>query len=220
MVWVIAFALLINNHISRGEFLSNYVEMRCSISSHKIVSGRSNGFEISLSCPDRREARIDQVDPDFYEAHPVGQKISIYSSKKNPNVWEFFRPTEDWLQTRNLQVWSLFAIVSGTVCLIFKAIWNVARNEEKFLREASILEAEVIDMKILDGKAASVELHIKFEFEGRRHEMRLPGNTSNVSQYFDHRLVKIAVRSRGDSLLFAKVLCTMAMAELAPEANS
>lgn len=191
--FALAAYVLYGTQADREAFVAHYQEKQCSISNMRSTTGKNESYKFEIDCPHDR-TRFADVSRDRYVGSSIGQNVTIYSSIQNPSIWEFFRPTKSGHEERTQFQWLVWFGLAGATLIGFGVIWGDARREEAFLRGASFVDAEVLDMHTESyGKSTAIILRVKYQVVGEWIEAKVSSPGKVVSDSFRNRTVRLAV---------------------------
>ena len=217
IILAVIFALtalkLASNQADRNNLVSNLTSEVCTIQSKDIDSGKSPAFEWNLACPGPVRFRVVNVESQEYGKKARGETVVIYYSRATPGIWERQYPSQEWNHGIALRDWAIFSVILSGAVGIFIAIWKTARREEEFLRNASLVEAEILEAHSVDeSRSSTVVLRIKFLLDGKWNEGKLSVDGKHLNDYFAQRKLQIAVNPTDVQSI--KALSSMVFAEL------
>lgn len=216
IVIVIISALIINGvETSRADLVRNHRSQICTIVGRDIQSSKSNSYLWTLSSQKdflRRELRVSESE---YESSKIGQDVPIFSSVKNPSVWEAFIPTEQWHGDLLKKEWLIFLGIVALLSLFFRAFWNEAKREVKRLNSAVITDADIIGLDASESRGALTSVMLRFKVRGEQFEGKFPTTLTSLGDHFETRTVQLAVNEDNPSK--SRILSMFTLAELIPK---
>lgn len=213
-VALLAFTALVFNgiEISRADFVAKNKMQVCTISSGNIHSGKSPTYEFDLACPDNITRKLDVNDSE-YMAMKVGQEITLYTAKSN-GLFERFEPTAEWRDRKKALEWEVILIIFTVIGLVHWGIWVEAKRELERLRNASILDAEILGISVYESKVTTANARLRFMAKGKPFEGVFPTNPTQMNDHFQNRTVKVAVNEEDPAK--SKILSMFTTVELIP----
>lgn len=159
-------------------------------------NGKNATYTFELSCDRSPTFRETSVSRDRYDGSFEGQKLKLYVSEENHEVWEFFRPTASWNLEKSSGQWTVWGAIAAVTIAIFAAIWKSGLEEMEFLREATFVDAEVTDThREVVGKSTVLILHVKYLLSDGWVESTVgaPNSVFGLSQSFKERTIRLVV---------------------------
>lgn len=214
---VIAVFKQIDNSQWRAKFVDNYSDETCKVTNLDKSEGKYTTYSWDLNCPSVSNTRHGEISQNTYQGSFVGQEVQVFNMKNDPTSWQRTRPTLEWRDESNakqlLVTFAIFAIAGG--CIL--ASWLNAQAQLKFLAAATIISADILDIKSAGDRFSTVSVKLRYDFEGESREQVCSTTTRSLSELYKTRKVLVAVRS-GD-LTEVKIIDQLNYVELVGPPN-
>jgi len=189
--FVIAFFVVQSDINDRKSFAQFYGQETCFIRARERQDGRGAYNRWFLSCP--IASRTLDVSSAEYDETPVGHEVVAYYSIRYPEIWERDRPTASWMEARDLRERVNWTLLFGLTAAIFRAIWLAAQKQKRFLERATILDAEVKDVKMDDPRSGLLRMRVVYTVEGEVVDQMITSSGRNLGDVFHVRTIRVAV---------------------------
>ena len=212
IAFAFAIFMLVDDRQWRAKLIDNYAEETCKIAHLEKYESKYSNYYWDLNCPSVPQTRHGEISHDTYLGSFVGQEIQVFFSRSHPEIWQLRRPTPKWKDESNSnQLWLTLAIFGGIGGGIL-ACWLNAKSQVKFLSEAVIIEADVVDITPTGDKTGSFSLRIQYELNGDSIDRTCTTMPRNLSNIYKSRKILVAVCSRDHAKM--KIIDQMNYVEL------